>query len=203
MTIALILATLNSLPAPEESILDERAVMTPFAFKHFPSETWLSARQRFSRQGLDRDLDKRPYVPSLVELLLHRSKTSPDTSVPLDKEQFARRLELEDRITLVPGGAIRQHIVPFYHHYTGDPTNHERLKRLKRNDVGPKRMYLSSATLIVVPPNLLSQWDRELLKHCQYPLRLLILRTGISTPSVRVLASDYDVCQTFPSFNIH
>lgn len=193
MTIALILATRHQLPAAEESIFNDRHVLTPFAFKHFPSENCVSARQRFSRHNLDEDLAHASRVPSLVELLLHHSKTSPDTSIPLDKGRYSRGLEREGKVGLIPGGALRQHIVPFYHHYGGEPTNYGRSQRSQHSDVGPKRMYLSSATLVVVPLNLLSQWDRELLKHCEYPLRVLLLRTGTPMPSIRALASDYDV----------
>ena len=37
MTLSLILSTLNQLSAPEESIVDDRSVMTPLSFRHFPS----------------------------------------------------------------------------------------------------------------------------------------------------------------------
>jgi hypothetical protein len=60
-------------------------------------------------------------------------------------------------------------------------------------------MYLTSATLVVVPPNLLAQWNSEILKHCLGPeesedaLRFLIVNPKEELPAARLLASNYDV----------
>ncbi|KAH0583511.1 hypothetical protein H2248_009138 [Termitomyces sp. 'cryptogamus'] len=81
---------------------------------------------------------------------------------------------------------------PFYHHYPEISFDAERSPRTKTG-VGPRMVYLTSATLIIVPSNLISQWDREIHKHCEYPLRVLILRTGSQMPDASFLASDYDI----------
>ena len=198
MIIGLILATLRQVSAPEESIVDDRPVLTPLSLRHFPSPESSAARRRLSR-----DQHKKPSpfrVPSLVELLIHRSRTAPninvpDTSTAHGLQKSARTQIIEDDVEVLPPGQLLKYNVPFYHHYTGDPTNNERVRRAV-NKLGPRVMYLSSATLIVVPPNLLGQWDREITKHAEYPLRVLILRSKSPLPALKSLASDYDVCFT-------
>jgi protein tyrosine phosphatase (PTP) superfamily phosphohydrolase (DUF442 family) len=54
-------------------------------------------------------------------------------------------------------------------------------------------MYLTSASLIVVPPQLVAQWDSEILKHCRSGLRVLVLKSKTQIPQAKALASDYDV----------
>lgn len=194
MTLSLIMATRNQISSPEPSIVDERPVMTPLAFRHFPSAEFTSARKR------QPDAVRTAYypgVPSLVELLLHHHRTSPNCIIPenLSSTRYLRDTEREDNVQTLPLGDVLRVNTPFYHHYLGEPTNRERLKR-KKADIRPRTMYLTSATLVVVPPNLLSQWDREVTKHCAIPLRVLILRSKTPMPSVRSLAADYDV--SFP-----
>jgi hypothetical protein len=53
--------------------------------------------------------------------------------------------------------------------------------------------YLTSATLIVVPDNILSRWHNEITMYCASPLRVLQLRVGDKAPSVKCLAIDFDV----------
>ncbi|KAH9981425.1 SNF2 family N-terminal domain-containing protein [Lactifluus volemus] len=60
-------------------------------------------------------------------------------------------------------------------------------------------MFLTSATLIVVPPNLLAQWNSEILKHCLGPeesddaLRYLVVNPKDELPAARLLATNYDI----------
>lgn len=198
MVIGLILATLRQISAPEESIVDDRPVLTPLSLRHFPSPESSAARRRLSR---DQHEKPSPFcVPSLVELLIHHSRTSPDinvpdTSTPRGLQKSTRTQTIEDDVEVLPPGQLLKYNVPFYHHYTGDPMNNERVRRVA-NKPGPRVMYLTSATLIVVPPNLLGQWDREITKHAEYPLRVLILRSKSPLPALKSLASDYDVCFT-------
>ncbi len=133
--------------------------------------------------------------PSLVELLLHHSRTSPYTYVPdlhTDKGaiKYQKRQELEERFELTQLADIHRANTPFYLHYEN---GQEYIRASRKTIHGPRLMYLTTATLIVVPVNLLSQWDREIIKHCEYPLRVLMIRAGVPTPSARSLASDYDV----------
>jgi hypothetical protein len=54
-------------------------------------------------------------------------------------------------------------------------------------------VYLTTASLIVVPPNLVAQWDSEILKHCHSGLRVLVLKSKTKLPQAKALASDYDI----------
>ncbi|KAF8077645.1 hypothetical protein FPV67DRAFT_1462505 [Lyophyllum atratum] len=207
MILALVLATIDQLSSPEKSIMDDRPVLTPLSFRYFPSFECISARKHFHRWRDDVFPIQGSRVPSLVELLLHRKRTKPDTrildtSTPSGMERDSKRAEIAAQVEQIPPGEHLQLNAPFYHHYQGEPTD---TKRSSRNSAypGPRRIYLTSATLIIVPPNLLSQWDREIHKHCDYPLRVLILRTGTPMPSARSLASDYDIIlMTYKRFTI-
>jgi len=190
MMISLIVATRNQISLPEQSILGERLVLTPLAFRYFPSGDFALARKRFYRGQSPLDLrQSESRVPSLVELILHHHRVSPHADI-CDGNQ--RMIERQDRVQNLPLGDALRTNVPFYHHFLGEPHD---LERTKRNEVvlGPRIMYLTSATLVVVPPNLLSQWDREITKHCAIPLRVLILRSRTPFPNVRDLATDFDV----------
>ena len=191
MILSLIAATKNQISSPEESIVDDRPVMTLLSFRHFPSAEFATSRKKFSRGKLQRETTR---VPSLVELMLHRSRTAPYCNIPksYSSTQYFRNIKLEDEVNTLPLGEMLRANVPFYHHYLGDPSIRERSPR-NRCDQGPKVMYLTSATLIIVPANLLSQWDREIMKHCSIPLRVLMLRTKTPMPSVKSLATDFDV----------
>lgn len=186
MVLTLIMATRNQLSDVEPHIVDTRRVMTPLAFRHFPSGEFAVARKQYLRQP-----SQRMGVPSLVELMLHHARVAPDLTVPASfaRKQYREKL---DEIDTLPLGDILRANNPFYFHHLAEPTNRERKQRHAK-DKCPKIMYLTSATLIVVPANLLSQWDREISKHCDEPLRVLLLRTKTPVPSVQSLATDYDV----------
>lgn len=201
MMLSLIVATKDQISLPEPSILDERPVMTPLAFRYFPSGDFASTRKRLYRH-LDL-LEKRnsgSLVPTLVELLIHQYRVSPHYEIPhnISSRNYARMVEMKDGIETLPLGDILRANAPFYLHYPGEPQDWERVKR-KKSELSPRLMYLTSATLVIVPPNLLSQWDREITKHCAVPLRVLILRSKTVLPCVRNLANNYDV--GFLSFN--
>ena len=194
MILSLIAATKNQLSAPEESIVDDRPVMTPLSFRHFPSAEFATSRKKLFRGNDQHNSHEISRVPSLVELMLHRSRTAPYCDIPKSNSstQYCRITKSEDEVNTLPLGEMLRENVPFYHHYHGDPSIRERSPR-NRSDCGPKVMYLTSATLVIVPANLLSQWDREITKHCSTPLRVLMLRTKTQLPSVKSLATDFDV----------
>ena len=54
-------------------------------------------------------------------------------------------------------------------------------------------VYLTAATLVVVPDNLQMQWASEILKHCTDLLRVLVVKNKEELPDAPVLATDYDV----------
>ncbi|KAH6902291.1 SNF2 family N-terminal domain-containing protein [Coprinopsis sp. MPI-PUGE-AT-0042] len=168
MIIGLILATLKQVPKPEESLLDERS--EPIGNR----------------------------VPSLVELMVDSSRTRPFHFIPnpatLAGAEKARRIEeIEEKFEALPIYEACRASTPFYFHFERNPTDDDRPgKRRRQTGRRPKRMYLSTATLVVVPANLLSQWDREILKHASHPLRVFILRSKTPLPTVHQLA-DYDI----------
>ncbi|KAJ3516660.1 hypothetical protein NLJ89_g1000 [Agrocybe chaxingu] len=191
MMLSLIVATRNQISSPEPSIVDDRPVLTPLAFRHFPSSDFSTARKRFY---CDSDPRSGVRVPSLVELVLHKARVTPNCEIPpsMLTKRYGYELQREDEVSALPIGEVLRANAPFYHHYLGEPSNRERAQRNNRQR-GPKVMYLTSATLVVVPANLLSQWDREITKHCAVPLRVLILRANTPMPSVRSLVTDYDI----------
>jgi len=199
MMLCLIVATRKQISSPEPSIFDDRPVMTPVAFRHFPDSVFASARKRMSRAS--HTMEEKFRVPSLVEMLLHRARTIPhcDIDKALSNKRYRHNLEKEEEVNTLPLGEMIRVNVPFYHHYLGEPSNRERVQRNKV-DERPKAIYLTSATLVVVPLNLLSQWDREVIKHCKVPLRVLILRTKTVMPTARILATDYDVNLGYNSY---
>lgn len=194
MTLTLIMATLHQLSAPEESMIDVRPVLTPLSLRYFPSGEMAAARNRLMRSRRQKSTDVPTLgVPSLPELLLHQMCTKPDETV------WERRMrpdsEWDNTLQIFEQHQFRvlfQSNIPFYHHYDTEPTDNGRFKR-RRGAAGPRTMYLTSATLIVVPSNLISQWDREIHKHCERELRVLILRSRSKLPDAKTLASDYDV----------
>ncbi|PPQ86914.1 hypothetical protein CVT25_009800 [Psilocybe cyanescens] len=189
MILSLIVATRNQISAAEPTIVDVRTIMTPLAFRHFPSGTYASTRK------LVLPTPPEPIsVPSLVELMLHKARITPNCVIPPDitSKRSNRVVEKADEVDILPLGDMLRANVPFYFQHLVEPSNRERVQRRNR-DTRPRIMYLTSATLIIVPANLLSQWDREITKHCDVPLRVLILRAKTPVPSVRSLATDYDI----------
>lgn len=203
MILGLILSTLSQLPSPPETTAEPPTVLTPVALKTFPSGPYAAARRVILRNKSDVD-ESSSRVPTLVELMLHYARTTPppgypNPTTPKGRRLYENRLEVESRYEMTRLSDLLQQNAPFYPH-APDETNDSWSLRRSRAPVGPRIMYLSAATIVVVPPNLLSQWDREISKHCERALRVLILRAGTKTPSARSLANEYDVR---PSFFLH
>ncbi|KAG9318758.1 P-loop containing nucleoside triphosphate hydrolase protein [Chiua virens] len=181
MVIALVLATANQLADPEESMVDNRPVMTPLAYRKFPSQEYALARDR---AGLGRKAVRQ--VPSLVELLVHHFSSFNSTT---GRPAFTDELEASHLWPLIRANQ------PFYHHYNTDLAL-EVLKRSQRRNapsLSPRTMYLSFATLVVVPLTLLGQWKTEIDKHCHDCVRYLLVRPSMELPHARKLASDYEL----------
>ena len=197
MILTLVVATIREISSPQESLHDDRPIMTPIAFRHFPS-TFEMARKRL-RAGRRSAPTQSGEFPALVELLLHHSRTSPCIYVPDPNTSrgailHQKRQELEKQFELTQLAKIHRANTPFYLHYE---SGEEDIRASRKSSNGPRLIYLTNATLIVVPVNLLSQWDREIIKHCD-TLRVFIFRAGTLTPSAKSLASDYDVCISEP-----
>ncbi|GBE90165.1 hypothetical protein SCP_1900140 [Sparassis crispa] len=183
MMLGLILATLNQLPCPEESILDERPILTPLSLRHFPSPECVLARKRLSSGHKSNKLKTSGEIPSLVELLVHYCRVQPD-GLRIRESQD----ELEQRRLWAP--IIRN--TPFYFQFDV-PIDEDARPRRRKVDPGPKVMYLSTATLVIVPANLLAQWENETMKHCHDVLRLLALDSRKPIPCASELASNFDI----------
>ena len=181
MTLALILATLDQLPEPEESILSEQCVLTPVSVRSFPRPEDAQARQLSKHCS-----NPTSRIPSLREYLVHYIRLHPDTVNHRQCQDDLLNDNLKEAIELN---------VPFYLRYNGDFVIHPlgRPQRLRPAD-RPHAMFLTSATLIVVPASLLLQWTAEINKHCDETLRVLVLWKDTNLPSAMELATEYDVC---------
>lgn len=188
MVLALVLATVDQLPKPEESIHDARPVMTPLAFRHFPYSQYEAARKHLFPHCSQAPTHDRNSFPRLMEILLHYVRTSPNGLHIRQNMEWLQNRGLQSVIDLN---------FPFYLQRQ-EPVALARPLR-KNVDLGCRIMYLTSATLVVVPPNLLAQWNSEILKHCLGPeesedaLRFLIVNPKEELPAARLLASNYDV----------
>ncbi len=76
------------------------------------------------------------------------------------------------------------------HYYIRAPTP----VRVSRNPsyMPPRKIYLSTATLVVVPANLVRQWEREIEKHTT-GLKILVMRSNQSKLPPAAELSDYDI----------
>ena len=86
--------------------------------------------------------------------------------------------------------------VPFYHAHGKDVPVRRSVTRngSKTPNAVPRCVYLSTGTVVIIPPNLISQWMGEIQKHCDPDsLRVLSLTGTTPVPSARQLAADYDV----------
>ena len=128
-------------------------------------------------------------LPTLVELLLDYIRTTPTAlGHARDHEDRLRSSDLWDPL---------MDNTPFY--FQRDESIHElELSPRKRGrHVKPRVMYLRTAALVVVPTNLLNQWNSEILKHCEIQLRVLVLDSFTNLPDAVHLAFEYDVSIQF------
>jgi SNF2-related domain len=187
MVLALVLVTIDQLSQPEESIHDSRPVMTPLAFRHFPYPQFEAARKSLSSPRPIPARDDHCF-PRLLEVMLHYIRTSPEA---LHLRQNMEWLEDRGLQPLIDLNA------PFY--LQGEEPMMLPRPQRNRTNLGFRKMFLTSATLIVVPPNLLAQWNSEILKHCLGPeesddaLRYLVVNPKDELPAARLLATNYDV----------
>ncbi|KAI0823521.1 P-loop containing nucleoside triphosphate hydrolase protein [Trametes gibbosa] len=185
MILSLILGTLNQLAAPEEGIHEERVPLTNVAFRRFQTAPVISERAKFSgRKKRKEPIDAG--FPSLAEIILHKIRVAPE-GIPWREPEEQERLERHRMWKPLMAN------VPFYLH-TPDPPEAAYGRRARQQETsGPKVMYLSSATIVIVPDNLRRQWANEILKHCTDLLRVLLVEDNRELPEAPVLATYYDV----------
>lgn len=184
MILALILATIDRLPNPEESILDPRPILTPLALQYFPFPPFRDARHKFGQSsGKQQTTGPTNRIPSLTEILLHRARTHPTLS---SVQNVSANFPLEHL------QQAYQNNTPFYHHYDHESLEVHRASRKSRQK-SPRVMYLTSATLVIVPATLHHQWSNEINKHCDHTLKYLVVEENGSLPPAQVLAGRFDV----------
>lgn len=188
MILALVLATIDQLPEPEEAVLDPRPVMTPISFRHFPYPPHSSARERISqhypRRRRTGDLPESPSIPSLQQLLLHHLRVHPAGLKLRHNQDLLENLLVSEAL---------HNNVPFYLHYNIEPPTTRKASR-KHVEQRPRVMYLSAASLVVVPLNLFHQWESEVHKHClDEVLNVYVADDSKQLPHAPRLASRYDV----------
>lgn len=183
MTLSLILSTVDQLPAPPEAIEAATPVLTPIAFKLFPSEPYNGARKLVvGRRGAK---GGHLEVPSLLETMVHYVRINSESVGLQPAEDELRAAGLWDPIVAN---------TPFYFHQNGKTADPNRGLRARARPA-PVVTYLSPATLVLVPQNLLGQWENEINKHCtaQIPQRVLVIQKEVKIPSPKQLASGYIV----------
>jgi len=184
MTLSLILSTVDQLPAPPEAVDAITPVLTPIAFKLFPSEPFSGARKSAApgRRGAK---DERLEVPSLLETMVHYVRVNSESVGLQPAEEELRAARLWDPIMAN---------TPFYFQRDAKAADRKRALRVRARSA-PVVTYLSPATLVLVPQNLLGQWENEINKHCtaQVPQRVLVIQKEVKIPSPKQLASEYIV----------
>ncbi|KAF7986509.1 hypothetical protein HWV62_31335 [Athelia sp. TMB] len=163
MILALVMATLDQLPDSEQG-----PVMTPLALELFPGGSFETERNCAALQ------QPSPTVPSLKQIMIHYCRIHSEALRPHWRERLEQSrpelfMEVMDNI-------------PFYHDHT-----------VLSSQGTARRMYLTSASLIVVPNDLIQQWHHETTKHCESNLRVLTLVSNAVVPSTKSLASRYDL----------
>lgn len=123
-------------------------------------------------------------LPKLVDLCAHAIRTS---SIPIDYVSFLSRESVPPNIK----NLLASKATPFIHLWPPLPTRTSRVP-IPRT---PLRIYLSPATLVVVPLTLVKQWRTQIVEHCEEgSLRVLALENASDQiPSARELAENWDL----------
>ncbi|RPD56352.1 hypothetical protein L226DRAFT_538078 [Lentinus tigrinus ALCF2SS1-7] len=179
MMLSLILATLGQLSSPAEAFHEQRVPMTPLSLRHFQSPSATAERAKLKTSKVFRNTG----FPSLVETMLHGIRVAPN-GTPLREHQDALGPHL--------CGPLQAN-VPFYIHTDPPRDVGYGAARGANAHAPPRVVYLTAATLVVVPDNLQIQWANEILKHCTEVLRVLLVRDREELPDAPVLATDYDM----------
>lgn len=99
--------------------------------------------------------------------------------------------EMRDRLPLSLQPHAGSASAPYVHVWPRPPAHLSRVRPLRT----PVRVYLTSATLLLVPLELAEQWKDEIRKHTEPgSLRVLVVtRLDEPLPSALVLAEEYDI----------
>ncbi|KAF8321183.1 hypothetical protein DL93DRAFT_2224228 [Clavulina sp. PMI_390] len=157
----------------------------PVAVPSSPYYTPVIITPAIERKHTIGDPELLPAVPSLRQFSLHRARTS--------------NVSLTDAANLLPDHlaaaltANNPYYMDFYPEI--DVLNPSSFFNVRRSALHPEeKIFLSVATLVVVPAMLRLQWDAEITKHVEDgALRILVLKTQSDIVSVERLANDYDI----------
>ncbi|KAI0707952.1 P-loop containing nucleoside triphosphate hydrolase protein [Earliella scabrosa] len=179
MMLSLILATLDQLSSPEEAFHEQRTPMTPVALRHFQTPDAIAERSKLAKDKVLRNTG----IPSLVELMLHRCRVQPETLALRENQEQLKQQNL--------WRPLRAN-VPFY--LSTDPPKDVGYGAARGSSgSAPRVMYLTTATLVVVPDNLELQWHNEINKHTTGGILRVLTVQKKELPSAPKLATDYDV----------
>ncbi|WFD32368.1 hypothetical protein MSPP1_003413 [Malassezia sp. CBS 17886] len=125
-----------------------------------------------------RGTQQRP--PPLAHIAAHRLRTTASPGV--------------DEVALLPPPLqtlLGAQSAPFFHLWPPAPARMSRVSQARR----ALRVYLTSATLVIVPLTLLVQWTEEIHKHCRPDALRVLAVPDMQTvlPDACALAQDYDV----------
>lgn len=176
MILALILSDLNDLPPPPDDHNTSSRILTPLSLRHFPFSHCEESRKLALSPSLQTRLSGNR-VPSLVELCLDSIRTSKNgydlqqpcspSSVMGLKSSASLEEQLENLSLLEPF----QLNTPFFLQSSSILEDKKHSARLAVQHI-PRVVFLSPATVIVVPLNLVSQWEGQILLHCNRDLHL-------------------------------
>ncbi|KAI8982894.1 P-loop containing nucleoside triphosphate hydrolase protein [Trametes punicea] len=185
MILSLVLATFDTLASPEEQWYEERPPLTPLALRNFRTPSVMFARDKLAGRR-KRFAESSQCFPSLVEIILHKCRVAPEGTGLREPEAE----EILERHRLWKPYTAN---VPFY--LQSQPPSEALSGRRARQQesLGPRVMYLTSATLIIVPDNLRRQWANEILKHCTDLLRVYLVDDKQELPDAPILATDFDI----------
>ena len=183
MMLSLILATLDQLSSPEEAFHEQRTPMTPVALRHFQTPDAIAERSKLAMDKVLRNTG----IPSLVELMLHRCRVQPETLALRENQEQLKQQNL--------WRPLRAN-VPFY--LSTDPPKDVGYGAARGSSgSAPRVMYLTTATLVVVPDNLELQWHNEINKHTTGGILRVLTVQKKELPSAPKLATDYDVSVSY------
>ncbi|KAG0338524.1 hypothetical protein BG000_003814 [Podila horticola] len=139
-----------------------------------------------------------PFVPSKINVddasdLLPQMVLPPLTLIPTLKDLAAASIKIhgieyrrfEDYISASTFELLEEFPV-FYLH-----TDNVQIRSSRVKSLNPMKIYISSATLVIVPANLIDQWCNEINKHTRdFALKLLVLTSSDKNiPEPKILAS--------------
>jgi hypothetical protein len=176
--------TLYQLSTPEESLIEPRPVLTPVCLRHFRTLDILESKGIV--YGDRNAVENIASFPTLAALISHQLRSDVDTS------RFRKKEDIMSSFSFWP--EIKQN-VPFYLQ-----TSRKEVLTSKRDGISrypmlfpPRRIFLSTATLVIVPPHLFIQWQSEIHKHCEDGLRVLTLNYSDNMPCAEELANNFDI----------